>query len=141
MDAGEIPTLEELLGEVGEEHAAEESFSLEATPPPPSSAPAPQLPPQAPRPASAAPARSALADAFSAFLSAEQGEPADAVQIGPPPPQIDTAALAADVAERVLATLRAEAGDMKELVSRVTSEVAERLVREEISRIRGTQGR
>jgi hypothetical protein len=83
------------------------------------------------------PQRSALADAFSALLSAEQGEPAPAVQLAPPPPPVDTDAIVTEVTERVLARLRADAGDMRTLVSRITSEVAERLVREEISRIRG----
>lgn len=149
VDAGEIPTLEELLGEVGDADGTDETFELQAapepepprpTPPPPavpSPAPVVATPPAPPAAAPAVAQRSALADAFSALLSAEQGEPAPAVPLAPPPPPVDTDAIVTEVTERVLARLRADAGDMRTLVSRITSEVAERLVREEISRIRG----
>jgi hypothetical protein len=125
VDATEIPTLEELLGEVGEDHPERDTFSLESTPPP-----------EAPPAPSASAPRNALADAFSALLAAEQEGAPSTAPLAPPPAPVDVEAITNEVTERVLARLRAETGDLKDLVSRVASDVAERLVREEIGRIR-----
>jgi hypothetical protein len=93
--------------------------------------------PAAAVPPPAAAPRTAIADVFSALLAVEQGEPGAQVPMAQPPaPPIDTDAIASDVTERVLARLQAQAGDVQDMVSRIVSEVAERLVREEIARIR-----
>jgi len=85
------------------------------------------------------PGRSLIADAFSAFLAVEQGEPG-AVPLrlarhGEVP--VITDAMVDDIARRVTERLALGlSGHMSEIVRQVVSDVAERLVREEISRIR-----
>lgn len=76
---------------------------------------------------------SAVADAFAALLAEEQGEP--------PPPQVESPGsfdLSDDAIERIAARVadRLTQGLLGETVSRVVTEVSERLVREEIARIR-----
>lgn len=101
----------------------------------------PEIAPQAARVVHAAPttstdATSAIADAFSALLAAEQGE-ADA-----PPVRLPVVAgalqvtddLVDEIARRVVERLGPNA--VHDLVADVVSRVAERLVREEIERIR-----
>jgi CheY-like chemotaxis protein len=93
-------------------------------------------PPPAPAPRHVEPpapaARSAIADAFSALMAAEQG--------GTPPPPLRlgvpamTDELVDQVAERVLERLSSDA--LRPVVAEVVSRIAERLVREEIERIR-----
>ena len=80
-----------------------------------------------------------VADAFTALLAVEEGE-ADAAPIlfssgfkGP----VITEALVDRIAERVIERLAPGTG--RDLVAQVVSEVAERLVREEIERIRSRQ--
>jgi CheY-like chemotaxis protein len=76
-----------------------------------------------------------VADAFSALLAVEQGEPG-AVPVRlmvSAPPQI-TEELIEKVASRVVERLGH--GALREVVADIVSEVAERLVREEIQRIR-----
>lgn len=87
----------------------------------------------APAPTASAPARAAsapptLAEAFAALLAAEQGK------VTPPPP-VDETALRDDVIEQVTRRVIERMGDTA--VREVVVDVAERLVREEIERIRG----
>jgi hypothetical protein len=77
-----------------------------------------------------------VADAFSALLAVEEGEP-DAAPVllpsgfkGP----VITNALVDQIAQRVIERLAPNTA--RDVVARVVSEVAERLVREEIERIR-----
>jgi len=123
-----------------------------ASPPGPASWLAPQPPsieppdspaeraPQPGQPSSAAPAArgdatSAIADAFSALLAAEQGD-ADAPPVRLPLPGAlpVTDELVDEVARRVVERLGPHVAH--DLVADVVSRVAERLVREEIERIR-----
>lgn len=83
--------------------------------------------------------RSIVADAFSALLAVEQGEP-DAVPprfagIGSTP--VVTDAMVDDVSRRVIQKLALGSSEqMQAIVKEVVSSIAERLVREEIDRIR-----
>jgi hypothetical protein len=83
--------------------------------------------------------RSVIADAFSALFAAEQGEPG-AVPVrlasnGSAP--VITDAVVDDVARRVIQRLALGSSDqMQTVVKEIVSSVAERLVREEIDRIR-----
>jgi hypothetical protein len=95
---------------------------------------APALPPHEPDSR-----RSIIADAFSALLAAEQGEP------GARPPRLPgngsapvvTDTMIDDVARRVVQRLALGSSDqMQAMVREIVSGVAERLVREEIDRIR-----
>ena len=83
--------------------------------------------------------RSIIADAFSALLAVEQGEPG-AVPIrlvGNGSAPVITDAVIDDVARRVVQKLALGSSDqMQALVREVVSGIAERLVREEIDRIR-----
>ena len=105
--------------------------------PPPPPPPPPPTQPIATEPASG---RSVIADAFSALLAAEQGDTAAA-----PPrlagngssPAVVTDAMIDDVAKRVIEKLALGSSDqMQGIVKQIVSDVAERLVREEIDRIR-----
>ena len=106
-------------------------------PAPPAPPPAPPAPPVAPLEASSG--RSIIADAFSALLAAEQGEPGAApVRLagnGSAPVVTDT--MIDDVAKRVIERLALGSSDqMHAIVKDIVSGIAERLVREEIDRIR-----
>jgi hypothetical protein len=107
-------------------------------PPPAPAAVAP--PPAEPIATEAASGRSIIADAFTALLAAEQGDTAAA-----PPrlagngssPAVVTDAMVDDVAKRVIQKLALGSSDqMQSIVKQIVSDVAERLVREEIDRIR-----
>jgi CheY-like chemotaxis protein len=107
-------------------------------PPPAPAAVAP--PPPEPIAKEAASGRSIIADAFTALLAAEQGDTAAA-----PPrlagngssPAVVTDAMVDDVAKRVIQKLALGSSDqMQSIVKQIVSDVAERLVREEIDRIR-----
>lgn len=100
---------------------------------------APQASPPAAASEPAADSGSAIADAFSALLAAEQGEAgAVPVRLGLTGSQpVITEALVDVVASRVVERLGAHAS--RDLVADIVSRVAERLVREEIDRIRGRQ--
>jgi CheY-like chemotaxis protein len=114
-----------------------------STPQPPIVEPPDSSPQRAPQPARPAPvahtatldAASAIADAFSALLAAEQGD-ADAPLLRLPVAgaQPVTDELVDEIARRVVERLGSRAVD--DLVADVVSRVAERLVREEIERIR-----
>jgi CheY-like chemotaxis protein len=147
-----VPTLENLLaGMPPGPQAAEISFELAASPPAPSPlaaaltavGQADLLPTvtDAPPPfeAPVLKGRSIIADAFSALLAVEQGEPG-AVPIrlaGNGSTPVITDAVIDDVARRVVQKLALGSSDqMQALVREVVSGIAERLVREEIDRIR-----
>ena len=151
-----IPTLEDLLATpVEDAPPAEPSGSGWPPSEPQTVAPAPQPPPAAPvppRPVASgfgrderdeevAPAdgRNVIADVFTMMFAAEQGEPGATpprLPLGPQEPVI-TEAMIDEVTRRVLERLAPDAA--RAVVVDVVSEVAERLVRQEIARIRGTQ--
>ena len=83
--------------------------------------------------------RTVIADAFSALIALEQGEPgARPVRLTTESAQpVVTDALIEEVARRVLERLAPDTA--RDVVVQVVSEIAERLVREEIARIRSTQ--
>jgi hypothetical protein len=117
-----VPTLDDLLGD---------DFGTIGPPPPkppvalPALEPEPVLPPH-----------SIMADAFSALLAVEQGDPGAApVRLTSKPAEpVITEDFLEQVVRRVLE--RIASGAAREIVSGLVSEVAERLVREEIERIR-----
>jgi hypothetical protein len=80
-----------------------------------------------------------IADAFMALLALEQGEPgAHPVRLTTRPDEvIVTDAMVDEVVRRVLERLAPDAA--RAVVVEVVSEVAERLVREEIARIRSSR--
>lgn len=103
------------------------------------SIPAARLEPVPSRVEGPASSRSIIADAFSALLAAEEGEP------GAAPPRLGgngspaavTDTMIDDVARRVIERLALGSSDqMQAMVKEIVSSVAERLVREEIDRIR-----
>ena len=111
-------------------------------------APPPLEPPEMSPTLTAAPAaletppatgRSIVADAFSALLAIEQGEPGVVpVRLGGNgSPPVITEPMIDDVARRVIQKLALGSSDqMQTIVKEIVSAVAERLVREEIDRIR-----
>ena len=85
--------------------------------------------------------RSIIAEAFSALFAAEQGEPgARPIRLGANgSAPVITDAMVDDVARRVIQRLALGSSDqMNGIVKQIVSDVAERLVREEIDRIRNT---
>jgi hypothetical protein len=77
-----------------------------------------------------------ILDAFHALLAMEQGEPRPAVRAHAPAsaPAAITDELVVEVTRRVLERLAPNAA--RDLVRQVVGEVAERLIREEIARIK-----
>jgi hypothetical protein len=102
-------------------------------------------PPQQPRPVAVTPQPAPqppvlppIADAFAALLAAEQSQPRSSAApawpiVAPPPPAISEDVIA-EVVRRVLEQLSDKV--MREAVAEKVSAVAERLVREEIERIK-----
>src|SRR6185436_10385440 len=140
--AAHVPTLDDLLaGMPPGPESADIEFDLD-TPAPPLVAEPPSIPstPPAPSNVEGASGRSIIADAFSALLAAEQGES------GAPLPRIAgngsssmavTDTMIDDVARRVVQKLALGSSEqMQAMVREIVSSVAERLVREEIDRIR-----
>ena len=116
----DVPTLDDLLGPDFAASPAPIDLPLHAVTPPPVEPPT----------------RSLVADAFAALLAVEQGDPgAKPVRLtsGTAEPVI-TDALVDELTRRVIARLAPDA--VRAVVAEVVSEVAERLVREEIDRIR-----
>jgi len=100
--------------------------------------PAPLGPPHAGRAPLGEPHKpGTIADAFAALLAFEEGDRSvPAVRLVPQPQALSIGEdVVEEVTRRVLARLAP--GAVKNLVTEVVSEVAERLVREEIARIRG----
>ena len=85
------------------------------------------------------PARNIVADAFTALLAVEQGEPGAApIRLTSSTEQpVVTEALVDELTRRIVARLAPDS--VRDVVAQVVSEVAERLVREEIERIRSRQ--
>jgi hypothetical protein len=150
-DEAAVPTLEDLLAGMSPGPQAKEgSFDLAAPTAvaPLVMAPPPVEPPNmtptltaTPAPPDAAPVtgRSIVADAFNALFAMEQGEPGVVpIRLGGngSAPAI-TEPMIDDVARRVIQKLALGSSDqMQTLVRDIVSTVAERLVREEIDRIR-----
>jgi len=106
-------------------------FSVAIAPPPIEAPAAPE--------AEASSGRSIIADAFSAILAQEQGEPGAVIpRLGGNGSQpVVTEALIDDVSKRVIERLALGSSDrLQAIVKEIVSGVAERLVREEIDRIR-----
>ncbi|MBI3049608.1 MAG: hypothetical protein HYY76_14990 [Acidobacteria bacterium] len=102
----------------------------------PASPPGGEAEPPAAETAGAPPAPSLVAEAFAAILALEQGEPgAQPVRLvtGDAEPRI-TDALVEELTRRIIERLGPDAA--RAVAADVVSEVAERLVREEIERIR-----
>jgi len=139
-DEAAVPTLDDLLAGMAPGPQARE-ISFELAPPPMEPAEMAATLTSAPAPIDAPPAtgRSIVADAFSALFAMEQGEPGVVpVRLGGngSAPAI-TEPMIDDVARRVIQKLALGSSDqMQTLVRDVVSSVAERLVREEIDRIR-----
>ena len=111
---------------------------------PPVPAPPPSVPPSAPAPVAAREpeTRGVIADAFAALFAVEEGEPgATGIRLSAARPEpVITDELIDQVATRVMERLQAQSGQSaNDVVARIVSEVAERLVRQEIERIRGRQ--
>lgn len=117
-------------------------------PPPPQPVPPPEPPPEpaviqtrAPEPIRHEPAatadgrRSAIADAFEALLAVEEEQRMASLPRPQQQPVVITDELIEAVADRVMARLAPDG--FTDLISRIVTDVAERLVREEIDRIRG----
>jgi hypothetical protein len=144
-DSPLVPTLDDLLADMPPPAGPVAVIDF---PPAPAAVPPSIEPPDVTptlAPASTAPSnghasgRSIIADAFSALLAVEQGEP------GVVPPRLGgngsapivTDTLIDDVARRVIQRLALGTSDqMQVVVKEIVSGVAERLVREEIDRIR-----
>ena len=94
----------------------------------------PAAPPAPPHSAEAKPTLPALAEAFAALLAAEQNTSPSSGTAWPPTPAI-TDELVERVAQRVLEELSDRV--VRETVADLVSTIAERLVREEINRIKG----
>jgi CheY-like chemotaxis protein len=154
-----VPTLDDLLaGMPAGPKTTEISFDRTTEPhqaarapvmdmPPIGIVPPPRDPPDATPTLTAAPSavempstgRSIIADAFSALLAAEQGEPgAMPIRLGSNgSTPVVTDRMIDDVARRVIQKLALGSSDqMHAMVREIVSGVAERLVREEIDRIR-----
>jgi len=136
--ASEVPTLEKLLGSTPlreSSPAADASFGS-----PIGSSMMDAIHPRTTETAPAAPpadSGNVILDAFHALLAMEQGEPRPAVraQGAPAAPVAITDELVDEVTRRVLERLAPNAA--RDLVRQVVGEVAERLIREEIARIKG----
>ena len=106
----------------------------------PPAAPAPVPPPQAQADVPAAPvALPALPDAFAALLAAEQTSPAASAAPVWPAATLP-ATTGSDVVEEVTRRVLEQMSDktVREMVAGIVAQVAERLVREEIERIKNT---
>ena len=143
-----VPTLDDLLAGMSPRPTAAAAVAPPIIVAPPSVEP-PEMTPtltSAPVPIEAPPAtgRSIVADAFSALLAIEQGEPGVVpVRIGGNgSPPVITEPMIDDVARRVIQKLALGSSDqMQTIVKEIVSAVAERLVREEIDRIRRNASR
>ena len=117
------------------------------------SAPAPATPSSTPSftaPATASPSLgggtiegNVIAAAFSQMLAAEQGDASTPLRLPSMPKEpVVTDTLIDEIVDRVMDKVmeKMSAGFDRDIVERVVSSVSERLVREEIARIRGTAG-
>ena len=136
-----VPTLDDLLAGTSPRPKPAAAVAPPIVVVPPSVEP-PAIPSgltPAPLEAPTASGRSIVADAFSALLAIEQGEPGVVpVRIGGNgSPPVITEPMIDDVARRVIQKLAlGSSAQMQTIVKEIVSAVAERLVREEIDRIR-----
>jgi len=130
-DDADVPTLDDLLAGMSPGPKAAVAVAPPETSPTLTAAPAPLEAPSAT-------GRSIVADAFSALLAIEQGEPGVVpVRLGGNGSLEITEPMIDDVARRVIQKLALGSSDqMQTIVKEIVSAVAERLVREEIDRIR-----
>lgn len=135
--ASEVPTLEKLLGSSRDTAGSAADVSY-ASPIGPSMMDAISGHSRSAENAPAPPADggNVILDAFHALLAMEQGEPRPAVRAQAPAaaPAAITDELVEEVTRRVLERLAPNAA--RDLVRQVVAEVAERLIREEIARIK-----
>jgi CheY-like chemotaxis protein len=142
FDLLDVPTLENVLGGNARAQAATPpapAMPVELTPYPPltEAYPAAAGPGNAVERVEPREDRNLVADMFAALFAVEQGE---AVAPSAPPPApgaqapVVTDGLVEEVTRRVIDRLAPDAAN--ELVAQIVSEVAERLIREEISRIK-----
>jgi CheY-like chemotaxis protein len=136
--ASEVPTLEKLLGSTRDTAGSAADVSY-ASPIGPSMMDAINGHTRNAENAAAAPpvdGGNVILDAFHALLAMEQGEPRPAVRAQAPAsaPAAITDELVNEVTRRVLERLAPNAA--RDLVRQVVAEVAERLIREEIARIK-----
>ncbi len=132
-----IPTLDRVLGSGAREARPEMprfAAPLRAVEPPAVQRSSPAAAPAAGQPSDGS--RSLLAQAFNALLAVEEGEPnAGLIRLSKEsPPPVVTEAMVEEVTRRVL--LRLSPDSVRGVVADIVSEIAERLVREEIQRIR-----
>jgi CheY-like chemotaxis protein len=119
------------------------TMSAQSSPLPPPSPEPPRKPDAAPfdtaqgkDPSTSPGTGRAIADAFSALLAVEQGEPGAVpvrLAVGPSNPEIDDA-LIEDITRRVAERLGP--GAVRDVVRDIVSKVAERIVREELDRLK-----
>jgi CheY-like chemotaxis protein len=141
--APDVPTIDDVLAgsSLRPPQAPIQTFGRVAPPPPePPDASATLSPAPRPRPAAANGDRPAIANVFNMLFAVEQGEADPAtIRIGPPAAAAAvTDDLVDEVTRRVLARLAP--GSARDVVADIVSEVAERLVREEIERVRNQRG-
>jgi CheY-like chemotaxis protein len=145
FDGRDVPTLESLLAVSGGTPLDEGPRSVSSTPVESSEydpvlphGPAAHTKGVVRKPIEPAERRNLVADMFAALFAAEQGESvAPAAPLTPPRPEtppVVTDGLVDEVTRRVLQRLAPDAAN--DLVVQIVSEVAERLIREEISRIK-----
>jgi CheY-like chemotaxis protein len=137
-DDAAVPTLDDLLAGMS---PGPKAAPIAVAPPPiePPEMTATLTAAPTPFEAPAATGRSIVADAFSALLAIEQGEPGVVpVRLGGNgSPPVITEPMIDDVARRVIQKLAlGSSNQMQTIVKEIVSAVAERLVREEIDRIR-----
>src|SRR5688500_656843 len=141
----DVPTIDDLLGGVpvrtppGGMPAPGAAIAGPPVEPPdgtPTMTPSPRAPEDHPREHEASSeGRSVIADVFSALLAVEQGDEGATLRLSRAQSKpVITDELVDEVTRRVLERLAPAAA--KDVVARIVSEVAERLVREEIARIR-----
>jgi CheY-like chemotaxis protein len=132
-----VPTIEDVLAGASLQGLPDVPSLGRVAPPPPEPPDASSTLAPSPRQEEITPVRgNALAHAFTLILAVEQGElDSDAIKIGPVSPRIEiTDELVDRMTRQVLARLAP--GVARNLVAEIVSEVAERLVHEEIQRIR-----
>ena len=151
-DPVDVPTLDGLLGAdftapsapaidlpLASSMSAPPSLTAAPTPPPlePPDITSTRAPQTAePFPAESSLGRNIVADAFTALLAVEQGEPGAApVRLTTSSAPVVTDALIDELTQRIAQRLAHDT--LRQIVADVVSDVAERLVREEIERIKG----
>jgi CheY-like chemotaxis protein len=151
LEAAPLPGPDERLAPIEESAPVEPEALLPAAAEPPASAaafatpgPAPAVPaaPTLELPLPNAPRLPALADAFAALLAAEQGEalPAGALWPVAPPPAPAPAVVDEEIIDMITRRVLDRLSDavVRDAVSDIALTIAERLIREEIERIKAS---